>query len=138
MGMDLTNPGPKSGSPPFPSAQIKRLIPRTKKIIPRHAIAARDVVGHSDIAASRKQDPGELFDWADLANQGIGLWPGSGPPDKLSSNFGLALEQYGYDITDLAAAIGAFQRHFRPSNCDGVADTETENILCQLLALEDK
>ena len=138
IGIELVNPGHEFGYLPFTSAQMTILIPLTQEIIARHAIAARDVVGHSDIAPIRKQDPGELFDWADLANQGIGLWPGSGPPDKLSSDFGLALEQYGYDITDLAAAIGAFQRHFRPSNCDGVADTETENILCQLLALEDK
>ena len=138
IGIELVNPGHEFGYRPFTSAQMTILIPLTQEIIARHAIAARDVVGHSDIAPIRKQDPGELFDWADLANQGIGLWPGSGPSDKLSSDFGLALEQYGYDITDLAAAIGAFQRHFRPSNCDGVADTETENILCQLLALEDK
>jgi N-acetylmuramoyl-L-alanine amidase len=45
----------------------------------------------------------------------------------------LALERYGYDVSDGPAAIVAFQRRFRPSNIDGVVDGETRAILLGLL-----
>ena len=44
-------------------------------ILSRHPIRARNVIGHSDVAPDRKDDPGELFDWRGLAQNGVGLWP---------------------------------------------------------------
>ncbi len=138
IGVELVNPGHEFGYRPFTAAQMTALIPLAQDIIARHTIAARNVVGHADIAPARKQDPGELFDWAALANQGIGLWPERSLPDNLSSDFATDLEKYGYDITDLTAATSAFQRHFRPSKYDGVADAETGKILGNLLTLDDR
>ncbi|MBT3915894.1 MAG: N-acetylmuramoyl-L-alanine amidase [Rhodospirillaceae bacterium] len=133
IGIELVNPGHEFGYRSFSDVQMTTLVSLAGEIISRHSIAARNVVGHSDVAPTRKQDPGELFDWARLADQGVGLWPESDTAENLSTDFGAALEQYGYDIADLAAATTAFQRHFRPAICDGVADAETLNILQDLL-----
>ncbi|MGY8992341.1 MAG: N-acetylmuramoyl-L-alanine amidase, partial [Rhodospirillales bacterium] len=74
IGIELVNPGHEFGYVPFPEKQMAALIKLAKDILKRHAIEARNVVGHSDIAPRRKMDPGELFDWPRLAAAGIGLW----------------------------------------------------------------
>ena len=103
-------------------------------IIRRHRIPARHVLGHSDIAIGRKQDPGERFNWQWLAQQGIGLWPdfaaGPEPGDVARLQRHLATFGYRCPITselddDTCAAVRAFQLHFRPSRIDGAADDET-------------
>jgi N-acetylmuramoyl-L-alanine amidase len=138
IGIELANPGHEFGYRAFPVAQFNILIALTKEIVARHPIPARNVVGHSDIAPARKQDPGELFDWTQLASHGTGLWPTNLPQNTNEddfSDFSLALQTYGYDITDLTAATRAFQRHFRPSICSGQSDSETQKILQALLKI---
>ena len=111
------------------------LIGLATDIIGRHAIPARNVVGHSDIAPTRKQDPGALFPWRDLAEvHGIGLWP-CGEPTALPPEHVLqaGLAHAGYDIADPTAALTAFQRHFRPWKVDGHLDPETAGRLRPLL-----
>jgi N-acetylmuramoyl-L-alanine amidase len=93
-------------------------------------------VGHSDIAPARKQDPGELFPWNDLAKHRLALpRPTKNLVDPLwnDASFLLALERFGYDITDGPATIRAFQRRFRPETIDGVVDGECRAILLALL-----
>jgi len=111
-----------------------------KAILARHPIPAWRVLGHSDIAPTRKIDPGELFDWKALAEAGIGLWPepASGPTDLASIQ--RALQRYGYEVAASAtldaattAALQAFQRHFRPALIDGQPDEETAALLAGLL-----
>ena len=79
IGIELVNPGHEHGYRPFPPAQMDVLLDLARAIVARHAIDPRNVVAHSDIAPERRQDPGELFDWARLAEAGIGLWPESVP-----------------------------------------------------------
>jgi N-acetylmuramoyl-L-alanine amidase len=138
IGIELVNPGHEFGYRAFPDAQIAALTALAHDILGRHAIPPRNVVGHSDVAPTRKTDPGELFPWADLSAEGIGLWPGGAGASDLDTADGSAadlLGRFGYDTDDLAAAIAAFQRHFRPRLIDGVADRETMARLQRLLEL---
>ena len=136
IGIELVNPGHEFGYRDFPEAQMAALEELASDILDRHPIPARNVVGHSDVAPGRKTDPGEKFDWTRLAAVGIGLWPG----DRDSADavdVSAMLSEYGYDITDEAAAITAFQRHFYPETLDGRADSGTAGRLRALLGLCD-
>lgn len=136
VGVELVNPGHEFGYRDFPDAQMAALEELAAAILARHPIPACNVVGHSDVAPARKADPGERFDWQRLAAKGIGLWPGDAPPlDADARAVAEMLAEYGYDTTDAAAAIVAFQRHFRPRRFDGVADADTCGRLKALLAL---
>lgn len=75
IGIEIVNPGHEFGYRDFPDAQIKSVIALCKAILSRHDIPARNVVGHSDVAPARKQDPGEKFPWGELGKQGIGISP---------------------------------------------------------------
>jgi len=134
IGIELVNPGHEFGYRPFPAAQMQALVALAHGIMRRHPIAPRRVLGHSDVAPTRKLDPGELFDWPFLATQGIGVWPATAlvltPPP--ASEGPALLAAYGYDIADPDAAARAFQRHFRPGCIDGGFDAET---LLRLAAL---
>ncbi len=117
------------------------MIELAQDILTRQPIPPGRVLGHSDVAPLRKEDPGELFDWARLAAAGIGLWPGEpapGPvPDEAGLKQGLAAFGYGYLDKDLRAVVAAFQRHFRPAGVTGDADAETTARLTALLAMLD-
>ena len=106
-------------------------------IVARHAIRPANVVGHSCIAPTRKQDPGELFDWPRLARAGLAAAPQPCmDPNWTDPGFLAALGRYGYDITAPRDAVIAFQRRHRPARLDGVIDAETRTILRGLLLAE--
>ena len=130
IGIELVNPGHEFGYRPFPAAQIAALKDLTQGILQRHAIPAWNVVGHSDVAPARKDDPGELFPWEALAQDGIGLWPTAS-----ASTVGAdALLWLGYDPeASQEKRIVAFQRHFRPKKIDGFWDVECGFRLAGLL-----
>ena len=140
VGIELVNPGHEFGYRPFPAAQIDALLPLLADIVKRHQVPRANVVGHSDIAPARKQDPGELFPWARLAQHRLAL-----AVPKLSMRliydnpgaFYLALERFGYDIADGRAAVGAFQRRFRPKRIDGEIDGQCGALLFALLLERD-
>lgn len=135
IGIEIVNPGHEFGYRPFPDIQMQSVIALCQAILTRHKIPAQNVVGHSDVAPIRKQDPGELFDWEWLAREGIGLWA-SGFGENISEARSLkpeALGNYGYDTTDMTAVIIAFQRHFRQKNITGQWDSECAAILKTLL-----
>ena len=119
--------------PPYPEAQVEAVIALSKAIIARWDIPQTRIVGHSDIAPARKQDPGEHFPWARLAEQGIGLWPAAMP--EQAGPVEAALRRIGYDTSDLPAAITAFQRRWRPGRVDGMADQETRETASAVAAL---
>jgi N-acetylmuramoyl-L-alanine amidase len=136
VGIELVNPGHEFGYRPFPETQMAALIPLVADIVKRYDIDPANVVGHSDVAPDRKQDPGELFDWARLADLGLALGrPTKNLTDPLweESGFLLALERFGYDVRNKDAAIMAFQRRFRPELMDAEMDGECRAILLRLL-----
>jgi N-acetylmuramoyl-L-alanine amidase len=138
VGIELANPGHEHGYRAFPEAQLTSLEQLCRAILARHPISPERVLGHSDVAPERKQDPGELFPWPRLAQAGIGLWPDFTAPvtGPVGTDAVLAaqrdLARIGYDTrqsgrldTTTTAVITAFQRHWRPGNCDGALDAET-------------
>lgn len=151
IGIELVNPGHEFGYRPFPEPQMAALEDLARAILARHPIPPDKVLGHSDVAPSRKLDPGELFDWRRLAQAGIGLWPDEpANPDRapeerdgvVDLQHGLA--RFGYEVAPTGAldaetrcVLRAFQRHFRPERVDGVPDRETRHRLADLLACLD-
>lgn len=141
IGIEIVNPGHEWGYRPFPREQMEALLPLVEGIVKRHDIARANVVGHSDIAPARKQDPGELFDWELLARHRLALARPTGrlvDPYWNDGAFHLALERFGYDITEPQATTIAFQRRFRPETVDGVIDGECRAILFALLLDRDQ
>ena len=142
IGIELDHPGHALGYRDFADAQIEALVPLLNDIVRRHDIPRANVVGHSDVAPARKIDPGELFPWDRLAECRLCL----PRPEKLSLGdpfdndgaFYLALERFGYDITEGRKAVEAFQRRWRPERIDGEIDGEVRAILFQLLLDRDQ
>jgi N-acetylmuramoyl-L-alanine amidase len=152
VGVEIVNPGHELGYRPFPEAQIAALIELADDVRSRWTIPDARILGHSDVAPDRKIDPGELFPWRTLAEAGHGLWvePAAAPGAALAEgDEGLGvlalragLARLGYDCpvtgrfdAGLAVIARAFQRHWRPSRVDGIADGETRARLMALLRL---
>lgn len=135
IGIEIANPGHEHGYVPFPQPQMLALGELCGGILARHRIAARDVLAHSDVAPDRKEDPGELFDWRGLAEQGIGVWPRAAgePVDPQSVRATLAAIGYRDDL-DEATLLRAFQRHWRQEAITGEADADTRARLTAVLA----
>lgn len=142
VGIEIVNPGHEYGYRAFPEPQIASVIALAGEIMDRHRIAPCDVLGHSDIAPGRKSDPGELFPWARLADDGIGVWPEETVvvPGHVDLNGALRrLSEIGYavpmtpelgsDILNPDSAVTdvvkAFQGHYHQSRSDGILDAET-------------
>jgi len=136
IGIELVNPGHQFGYRQFPSAQIEALKELLLAIFARHRLSATtSLLAHSDIAPERKEDPGELFPWRELALQGFGLWPapqsvdyGHADDDEIQA----MLRGIGYPCPDTGhydratrAALLAFQRRFEPDNLTGTPEKET-------------
>jgi len=136
IGIVLVNPGHEFGYRPFGEEQIDALIPLVARIKEGHGITRGNVVGHSDIAPMRKQDPGELFPWHRLARLRLALprpTKNLMDPGWTDAGFLIALERFGYDVSDKLAAVVAFQRRYRPELIDGTIDGECRCILLALL-----
>jgi len=142
IGIELHNPGHTCGYRPFPDQQIEALVPLLHRIVKDYDIPRANVVGHSDIAPQRKLDPGELFPWERLAQYRLALPRPEklelGDPFDNDGSFYLALERYGYDISDGKKAVEAFQRRWRPEKIDGEIDGQIRAILFRLLLDRDQ
>ena len=155
VGIEIVNGGhnvplPDGSLPPYPDAQIIAVIKLAKDIIARHNIQPRNIVGHSDIAPERKEDPGEHFPWSGFAAAGVGIWPGELPEDDRilfvagDRDRGISIIQrdladlgYGASLTGCLdeptqAIIRAVQRRYRPAKTDGVIDVQVMEILKRL------
>ncbi len=135
IGIEIVNPGHEFGYRPFPAPQMDSVQTLVAAALAKYPIDPSNVVGHSDIAPARKDDPGELFDWSRLARAGLAAAIPAAAVDPGWTEHGAlaAMHRYGYDITDPKAAVIAFQRRFRPGNFDGLIDAETRRILYGLL-----
>ena len=148
IGIEIVNPGHQWGYRPFGVLQTAAVCDLCLSVLSRHAVPARNVVGHSDVALDRKEDPGELFDWRGLAENGVGVFP-PGVPDLgtvggVRDAAGLrdvrrALGDIGYRVAPeggldpaLSTVLRAFQRHWRGEAVTGQADAGT---LVRLLAV---
>ena len=140
VGIELVNPGHEFGYRDFPEAQIEALLPLLSDIKKRHGVSRSNVVGHSDVAPARKTDPGERFPWERLARHKLAI-----PAPRITTPlvfdndgaFYLALERFGYDITDGPAAVRAFERRWRPERITGEIDGEISALLFELLLQRD-
>lgn len=146
IGIEIVNGGhdwPLEGGllPPYPDAQIEALIELCTGILSRWDIAPSRIVGHSDIAPARKDDPGEHFPWQRLAEAGIGIWPQSAvassddQPISASAVQGI-LAEMGYEIEPTGAfddateaVIRAFQRRWVQDQISGQLDPRTREML---------
>ena len=130
IGIEIVNPGHEWGYRPFSGVQMDALAGLLADILERHGISRTNVLAHSDVAPARKEDPGELFDWAMLARQGLAVEIGRATPvEPDARRAGALLKSVGYDF-DLPATgppdiIRAFQRRHRRHRVDGVLDAET-------------
>lgn len=147
IGIEIVNPGHDGGCPDYPDAQIDAVIALCRDIMSRWPIPPEGVLAHSDVAPTRKQDPGEYFPWARLHESGIGFWVSDvkdqdfTPVDaQTRASLLQALADYGYgviasggDNDNTEAVIAAFQRHFRPQLVNGIADISTVARLDRLI-----
>jgi N-acetylmuramoyl-L-alanine amidase len=134
IGIELQNPGHEWGYRDFHERQIEALVELAIEVLIRHAIPAKNVLGHSDIAPDRKQDPGELFPWQRLATMNVGYWPSyeleTTSPDTSDRKLRENLSNFGYNPdTSFSDVVTSFQRHFRPTNIDGTVDPETSLLI---------
>ena len=153
IGIEIHNPGHELGYPDFPEPQLSAVEALCRDIIARHDVRPERVLAHSDVAPTRKKDPGERFPWPRLARAGIGHWVAPEPLNRADP--GIAsdaagplvaavqslLARYGYGIEATGGfdpktefVVTAFQRHFRPERVDGRIDQSTVTTLERLIA----
>lgn len=156
VGIEIVHPG-YTGAPaepvwhPFDENQISTVISLCKDIVARHEIEPTRIIGHSDIAPGRKVDPGPMFPWKILSENGVGAWYDEA--EKLSvmdmivgtsevdirwvqqnlRRYGYLIEESGTFDKKTKAVLSAFQMHFRPSDFSGNPDHETCAILYALV-----
>jgi N-acetylmuramoyl-L-alanine amidase len=148
IGIELDNPGDR----PFAKAQMESLIILCKDILSRHQIPAYNIVGHSDIAPSRKVDPSHYFNWQMLADKGIGLYPKYIPIDstklaeegddgevvittqEMLKSFGYKQEVTGIFDQNTSYVVQAFKRHYNQAQMDNIWTISDQIILKELLS----
>ena len=151
IGIEIVNPGYRDTPEgrvwaEFQQSQIDLLIPLLKDIAKRHGVTPDRILGHSDIAPQRKEDPGPKFPWQQLGDAGLILWPDAAlvqrsraefeaaPPDvawfqKKLSAFGYAVPLTGVLDAPTRKVVAAFQMKYRPANIDGTPDAQTAALL---------
>jgi len=137
VGIEIVNPGHEWGYRPLAEQQIRRLIPLIREIIQRHQIRPENVVGHSDVAPNRKDDPGELFPWSRLAAKGLAIgpasdaWEGEAPYGERALQM---LEEIGYGVPrfGIAACLLQFQRRFLPAELGQSLNLKTRTAIAEV------
>ena len=126
IGIELDN----NGTEVFSEAQITSLMALLSKLKKEYNIPTQNIVGHSDIAPTRKNDPSALFPWNTLAENGFGLWKDDVlETAPLDFNPEQALRIIGYDTKNLPSAITAFKLHFIQTEVDSILNQNTINTI---------
>ena len=112
IGIELDN----DGKVPFPEPQMSVLESLVERLMVRWHIPPERVIAHSDMAPTRKFDPGVRFDWRRLSLRGLAVWPSAGTicGDDLMSKFLAAARQFGYPEAPPEALLTAVRHRFRP------------------------
>ena len=135
LGIELCNPGHDNGYLKFPEKQISSLESLLSKLIDKYNIRTESILGHSDIAPSRKKDPGEKFPWKRLANKGLAVWTENKedlPKTYIKKELIYkSLKDIGYNVQNYYNdSIVAFKRHFIQSNLDSeISNEELKKLL---------
>ena len=74
IGIEISNPGHEFNYKKYSKKQIQSILKLTKFLIKKYKIKSQNILGHSDIAPTRKNDPGEKFPWRYLSKHKIGYW----------------------------------------------------------------
>ncbi len=152
IGIEIVNAGPVTAADgsvhysPFRPEQLDEVIALCKEIVARHQIKPDRIIGHSDIAPGRKQDPGPLFPWKRLADEGLIAWPDAAMAatkralyefqlpdakwfqDKLA-DFGYNTSRSGEWDALTQDSLISFQMRYRPQKYDGRPDAEIAALL---------
>ena len=152
IGIEISNPGHQNNYMKFSKNQIKSIFKLSKFLITKYKIKPKNILGHSDIAPSRKKDPGEKFPWKSFAKKKIGIWYSLSEKvlnknrlkmidHQSKKNFFRNLSKIGYSNYKTTnkkkenfnfLLIKAFQRRFRQKLINGIIDKEcyliSENI----------
>lgn len=147
IGIEIVNEGLQGGTwQPYPKAQMDAVLELVKSIVARHEIRPERIVGHSDIAPQRKVDPGPMFPWKRLADEGLIAWPDAQSVAQRRAAFEQSLPdvawfqrrlaQHGYAVPqggdldpETRNVLAAFQMRYRPARFDGTPDAETAALL---------
>ena len=147
IGIEISNPGHEFNYKKFSKKQIKSILRLTKFLIKKYKIKSQNILGHSDIAPTRKKDPGEKFPWEYLSSNKIGIWHKLNKKkleknrylrtnDSEKNSFYKNLKLIGYPtkvvFKDSKISINkytkiitkAFQRRFRQDQINGIIDQE--------------
>jgi len=136
LGIELVNPGHHFGYRAYPAPQINALKKKLHQLISQHHLdPITSLLSHSEIAPDRKEDPGELFPWHELAQEGLGPWPHPEADDyrpASDSDIQDMLRTLGYTCPNThaydrstRALLLAFQRRYEPDNITGTPERET-------------
>lgn len=140
---------------PFPARQIDAVVALVKDIVRRWRIPPHRVLGHGDIAPGRKVDPGPMFPWKRLADEGLIVWPDEAKVAALRPHFERSLPDVAWFQRQLARVgyfvplhgqldkptrdvMVAFQMRFRPVRYDGEPDAECAAMLAVLTGLTER
>lgn len=147
IGIEIVNPGHEFGYRPFPKEQMQAVLKLSREMMDVYDID--HVLAHSDVAPERKQDPGELFDWQWLAQNGVGYWP---EPDEQDLERAVVLSRNDFEVEKLFLSFGynpasafvdivtAFHRHYYPEifrdDTHGAQGMVCEQTVARILSLK--
>lgn len=113
IGIELCNG--LFGEEPYTQKQMEALKELCLDLMERYDIKPINVIGHSDMAPTRKIDPGTMFPWQEFAKSGIGIWYKSKVLyDAQGIDVKQMLENIGYGVENYEATKWAFLRHYSP------------------------